>query len=346
MKPAQVHDTYLNLGLRKSNITGKYDKDCIFTVKSNCSIIIEGNPGSGKTVLCGQIMAQMPHRNMLIVDYNGEHYYRLRQIPVNAKRRSWFLPEIYNAQFPAISPVELTRYDLVSLNLAEGGAIVMQQLLKMPDLTWEKMQKAIIALPVDIKDLVPWNVKNKLAFQSTINRYTKQSLITKLPVLEEIFGHYGIQYNIPAIWKKRRQVCIDFNFSSMNEAAILRSRLYLGKYLEKIWPYLHQFSPVFVIEEAKIPWPRLAESEGIFKSYDRLNSLQLHQRRRTGSMIIAVIQNYNHISLSIQDTYDWRIKHQFTDKANNRYFVIGDMNFFNNEGRGRHAYFKVHNIEY
>lgn len=329
--------TWMNLG------TDKNGKETIHKFEDNASIIIEGLQGSGKSFLATLMLSQMGFRNQLIVDYEGEHFRRLRETPVFSKHRTNWLPSIYECHKPFFDFNTMDRFDLEGLNIPEGGSLVLAKLSRL-GVNWEVARKMIEELPTTKDSINRFNQFYNMNLIEPINRITKNSLVNKLEVLDEIFEQKGEEYFIPELWMKYKQVTLNFAFDGMHQSALGRARLFYGKYLHQIWNYLYDFKPVIFVEEAKIFCPNLPEGQS-FKSQDKLDQFMLHQRRRTGSMLILVVQDEKLLSLSMQETYSWKIKHMSNDRHGNRWFLLGDNNFWK-KGKGRHRAFKVHKLEY
>ena len=328
----------------------KYGEDVIWDFPDNTSILIEGLQGSGKSYLSTLILSQLKMRNILILDYEGEHYHRLRKSPCLGDYPSWWLPTIYKCAKPYFPFNEMGRFDLMGLNMPEGGALVLAQLSKVKEASWKDIENMINYLPTSkatqkANPIQEYNDKYGTTFKDSINAMTKQSLVIKLPILKEIFENEGESYFIPELWKNYKYVSLDFSFKGMEEASISRARLFYGKFIDQFWDYLYQYSPVIFIEEAKIVAPDIAEGLATFRSFSKLNEFQLHQRRRTGSMLICVIQNEELISRTIKNTYAYKISHVFNDVHGRRWFTVGDNNYWK-KGSGIHGHFYVHEMGY
>lgn len=335
--------TLINLGKDKNN------NNVIWDLPHNTSLVIEGLQGSGKSYIGSLVLSQLLHRNIIIFDYEGEHHKRLRQSPAKSEFPSWWSPTIYRCFDPYFNFQQMGRFDLMGLNIAEGGALILSELAKV-DECWDEVKKMIYELPTtrgrkgEPDKVIEYNKKWSTRLREPIIAPTKQSLVIKMPILDEIFGTGGELYYLPDLIKDFKHISLDFSFKGMQEAGLSRARLFFGKFLEQIWDHLYEFSPVIFVEEAKIVAPNLNEGE-TFKSHSKLNEFQLHQRRRTGSMLICVIQDEELLSKSIKNTYAFKIKHQFNDNQNRRWFTIGDNNYWKGSS-GKHSHFYVHNLGY
>ena len=329
-------------------------EDVLWEFADNSGILVIAAPRKGKTYMVAGWLAQIASilkRKILVVDYlnkegKSEMYNLLRSSPVH-NHFQWWIPRIKECYMPYFSFQEMDRFDFESLRFAEGGALALVKLIKLP-LEWKGIKEAIFELPRDKYGLLAFNKNYNLKIKSPFPEATIRALHNRLESLDEVFGHQGESFDFSFLW--RYYDCLTIQFfdihAKISEANFLRAGLFFGKVLEQVWgETLYEKKPVFVVDESKTYCPANVPPDKRFKSLDRLENLMLLQKGRTGCMLILIAQDETHISQVMQDAYDWMVKFHHDDALGKRWFMLGNKNFWK-DGIGKHILFSTHEVNY
>lgn len=287
-------------------------------VRSNSIILIEGQPRTGKTQIAKNIYTSLQNRYIITFDYSGEH--ALSKFPncfSNSVNWDNYLPHLYNITDLGFDISDYwNKGDWKSVGMSDGASEIVSMIARCKSAhnnDWYVFKEILSDFPFGGGYTSAFSNKWGIKLKAPVHFETYKNVQKVITSIEQFFIEDYNTYDIPYLLRRYRHININLQLNKGNLfTQRAKARLLVGKVLEKLVPYLKEFKPVIVFEEADILIPKLKAEDEYFSSWDWIKQYILKLGLRYGCMLMFIVQDVNNCDDDVRNMFNYMVRYEFT----------------------------------